>query len=125
MDYWIMVILLFLLLVIMIVLGISIYKKNKDLETVIPAIVVASLLFGFYALDIPFAMNGGKIMYLEEAPYAYELKAGWFQWINAEDKILCTYRKIDNSEFDKDAKYIVTYTPVTHSILSIESIADN
>lgn len=123
MGYWIALILLFIMFIITVFF--AWYSKALDrdpgnffLSTLCGCILGA--LFIVLALDIPSALSGGREIYVDGFPEIIQMKFVSFAKVDGE--LLLALESYKPEEGEQDAKYRVSYTRFTNSILDIEKV---
>lgn len=126
MRYWLLLILLF---VVIIAIGIYIWKKtirdnnieNSDLALMI--ILGCMTLAGFIILsiDIPSAINGGQEMYVDELP-TVEHWGTHISFIKTDNEELKHLKLADWERYEKYGHYRIRYTKLNKCVLEIEKI---
>lgn len=126
MRYWLLLILLF---VVIIAIGVYIWKKtirdnnieNSDLALMI--ILGCMTLAGFIILsiDIPSAICGGQEMYVDELP-TVEHWGTHISFIKTDNEELKHLKLADWERYEKYGHYRIRYTKLNKCVLEIEKI---
>lgn len=125
MGYWIMLFFTFFICTALIVSAALTFKKEKNQSIKnlhFIAILLTSVIFLYFAVDIPDAVRGGKEVYTDHFPGTSFYSTRGVQYISAGGKILYSYTKYDPKDYDPDAEYKVTYTSFTRTVLKIEKL---
>lgn len=129
-DYLIMLILSGIAVILMaigiVLILVDIIKKRADEETkigflfMIPLLFLFILFFVYYAVDIPSAMNGGKVMYTNEL---LTLVCGVrTTHIISDKEELKDLKGFNPNNYEKYGNYLVRYTKHNKYVLKIEKI---
>lgn len=126
MEYWI---LLSFFLAILIVIGVTIWKKrikDDDMENkdFIALIVIAGIVFVLtviLSIDIPNALSGGQEIYVSELPTSYRVTQ-YFSYAVTDNEELRGLRGVDWNKYEKNGNYRIRYTKFTKFVLNIEEL---
>lgn len=123
MGYWIVLILLFIIFIITVFFAWYSRSVNRDpgnffLSTLCGCILGALLIV--LALDIPSALSGGREIYVDGFPEITQMQFVSFAEVDGE--LLFALESYRPEEGEQDAKYRVSYTRFTNSILDIEKV---
>lgn len=126
MEYWI---LLSFFLAILIVIGVTIWKKkikDDDMENkdFIALIVIAGIVFVLtviLSIDIPNALSGGQEIYVNELPTSYRV-TNYFSYAVTDNEELRGLRGVDWNKYEKNENYRIRYTKFTKFVLDIEEL---
>lgn len=126
MEYWI---LLSFFLAILIVIGVTIWKKrikDDDMENkdFIALIVIAGIVFVLtviLSIDIPNALSGGQEIYVNELPTSYKV-TNYISYAVTDNEELRHLKGVDWNKYEKNGNYRIRYTKFTKFVLDIEEL---
>lgn len=123
MGYWIVLILLFLMFIITVFFAWYSKSINRDPGNFFFSALCCGILGALFivlALDIPSALSGGREIYVDGFPEITQMEFVSFAEVDGE--LLFALKSYRPEEDELDAKYRVSYTRFTNSILNIEKV---
>lgn len=95
-------------------------EKGDGIALPLIGTVITAALAAFFAMDIPCALRGGNEFYVDGFPQIVRMQTT--NWVAADGKLLFSNVYYDPNDYDQDARYRITYTEVTNSVLNIEMV---
>ena len=121
MTYWIVVIILFSLLALFIFAAWYTFSKKKDtaeLKFIIFSLLSILMLSIYFGIDIPCALGGGEKLYIDKRPEMLPMMS--LHMVYADGQNFIDFSGYNPDKYEQDAKYCITYTKFTKTILKIE-----
>lgn len=121
MSYWIIIIFLLGLLAACIIGAWYTLLKKKNTEEfrfiICSALIVLAVSI-YFGIDIPSAIGGGEKLYASKRPEMLPLMS--LHMVYADGQRFIDFSGYNPDKYEQDAKYCITYTKFTKTILKIE-----
>ena len=125
MGYWIYIFTIFAIFAFMIFFAWHLKTKEKDSDHFrlsVVSICMSGMLSLYFGIDIPNALTGGQELYVDKFPVV--VKTQHMQLVGANGEFFISFGGYNPDKYEQNAKYRITYTKFTHSILDIEKVEE-